>query len=414
MLELRPDDATALNNIGNIHVDRGELDKAQRFFEGALKAAPDYGPALNNLGNVLKIKGDTEQAADVLSAAVAQNETTAEAYWNLACVKKFDEGAPEIGRMEDMLKQSRLTDRERMLLGFSLGKAHDDSGNIKRAFQHLATANSLQKALLTYRVEDDIDRLMSQMDVFAGNAIHFDPVVSETQSAAPTPVFIVGMPRSGTSLIEQMLSAHSEIHGGGEVPLLDDSLSSLDWQSGDEFLAAGMQVRVNYLAHLEAIRGRAAYVTDKLPLNFRWIGAIFALFPQAKIIHVVRDARATCWSNFKHYYSGNGNGFAYNLDDVVAYYLAYSKLMQHWEQVFGDRVFRLDYDQLTADPEPSMRDLLRYLELDWQDVCLSPEQNRRAVYTSSATQVRRRIYQNSSQDWKRFSDFIRPAFDPLP
>lgn len=412
VLELRRDDATALNNIGNIHVERGELEEAQRSFERALAASPTYGPALTNLGNIFKIKGDTARAAEFLSAAIEKREASAEAYWNLATVKKFDEGAFEIDRMEEALERNNLTDRERLLIGFSLGKAYDDIGDVERAFRHLSNANHLQKSRLAYRVEDDIEGLTAQKAAFPRKALDF--AASEAPVGAPTPVFIVGMPRSGTSLIEQMLSAHSEIHGGGEIELLNDRLSELDWQSVDAFSSAGMCVRDEYLGHLGSAGADAPFVTDKLPANFRWIGAIFSIFPNAKIVHVVRDARATCWSNFKHYYSGEGNGFAYDLGDVVAYYLAYSNLMWHWTQVFGDRIFRMDYDKLTETPEPLMRDLLDYLELEWQEACLAPEQNTRAVYTSSATQVRRRIYRNSSRDWRKFAELIGPAFDALP
>lgn len=414
VLELRPRDATALNNIGNIHIDRGALDEAQQVFEAALDASPHYGPALNNLGNVLKIRGDTARAAEILSQAIRTGQATAEAFWNLASVKTFEKDAPEIARMEQALGQSQLPDREKMLIGFALGKAYDDTGDVARAFHHLVAANHIQKSLLAYDLDKDISGLHAQMAVFSESAADFACSTSRTQGDAPIPVFIVGMPRSGTSLVEQMLSAHSEIHGAGELPFLDNTLLGLDWNNIDAFSSVHLRLRQEYLAHLDAISGGAAYVTDKLPLNFQWVGAIFSMFPNARIVHVERDARATCWSNFKHYFSSKGNGYAYNLDDVVAYYLAYSDLMQHWHTLFGNRIFRLDYDHMTADPEPCLRDLIRYLGLEWQDACLAPEQNRRAVYTSSATQVRRRVYQNSSRDWKRFAGLIGPAFDALP
>lgn len=315
--------------------------------------------------------------------------------------------------MESALEQSDMTDRDRMLIGFALGKAYDDVGDVTRAFSHLSAANALQKARLGYRPEDDIARLAAQKAVFSEAAVAFDPPENDADKAAPAPVFILGMPRSGTTLIEQMLSAHSRVHAGGEIEFLNDWLSRLDWRGIGDFSAAGPRFRDEYLDHLAALGEGAAYVTDKLPLNFQWIGAIFSMLPDAKIVHVVRDARATCWSNFKHYYSGDGNGFAYDLDDVVAYYSAYSDLMKHWDKVFAQRIFRLDYDRLTEDPEPPMRDLLRYLGLDWQEACLAPERNARAVYTSSATQVRRRIYRKSSRAWERYADLVGTAFDTL-
>ncbi len=414
VLELRKGDASALNNIGTIHVERGQLKEAQDAFEMALASSPQYGPALANLGNLHKIKGDMAEATKFLTAATKDGQASAEVYWNLAAVRTFEVGALEIERMKKALEQENLTDREQLLIGFSLGKAYDDIGDIEHAFRHLSEANRLQKSRLGYRVEDDNRRLAAQKAAFPKTAVDFGLAGADTPADAPTPIFIVGMPRSGTSLIEQMLSAHSEIHGGGEIELLNERLSRLDWQSVDAFASAGVQVRNTYLEHLRAAGSDTFYITDKLPVNFCWVGAIFSIFPHAKIVHVVRDARATCWSNFKHYYSGDGNGFAYDLGDVASYYLAYTDLMRHWEQLFGDRIFRVDYDGLTEDPEPTTRELLGFLDLEWQEACLAPERNTRAVYTSSATQIRRRIYRNSSGDWKKFADLIGPAFDALP
>ncbi|MCC1480014.1 tetratricopeptide repeat-containing sulfotransferase family protein [Roseibaca sp. Y0-43] len=410
VLELRPGDPTALNNIGNIQIEQGKPAEAQASFEAALHSAPDYTPALVNLGNVLKIRGETGRAAEILSRAVAQGDAGGEAYWNLASVKSFAPDAPEIAQMEAALGRNRLTERDKMLIGFALGKAYDDTGDVTRAFHHLTAANRIQKGLLGYKLEDDLNRLAALKSVFGAGSL---PVATIPQDA-PRPIFIVGMPRSGTSLLEQMLSAHSDIHGGGEIALLDNALSRLDWTDSAAFLAAAPRLQADYLAHLQTLGQGAACVTDKLPLNFEWIGAILSIFPQAKIVHVSRDARATCWSNFKHYYSSNGNGFAYDLSDTVAYYGAYRDLMRHWDRLFGARLFHLDYDRMTQAAEPVLRDLLAYLGLDWQAACLAPEQNRRAVYTSSATQVRRGIYQDSSQAWERYAELIGPAFDPLP
>lgn len=414
VLALRPGDATALNNIGNICIDNGEVDAAQACFESALASAPSYGLAMNNLGNVLKIKGDAAGARDVLSRAIATGGATGETYWNFASVTTFAPDTAEIGLMEQALHEGRLAQRERMLIGFALGKAHDDSGDVARAFRHLAKANQLQKRRLCYLVQNDTERLAAQQAAFSDAVVDVDHDAASPQTVSPRPIFIVGMPRSGTSLVEQMLSAHAAVHGGGELPHLDAALSALDWRSTDDLATAGSRIRAEYLGHLASIGGGLAHVTDKLPVNFRWVGAILSLFPEAGIVHVVRDPRATCWSNFKHYYSGDGNGFAYDLDDVVTYYLAYRDLMRHWQRLFGDRIFRLDYERLTAEPEPVMRDLLGHLGLDWQEACLAPQDNRRAVYTSSATQVRRSVYADSSRDWARYADRIGRAFDPLP
>ena len=262
-------------------------------------------------------------------------------------------------------------------------------------------------------IEEDIKAFNLQRDVFSADRTDLFGDF-EFRKYQKSPIFIVGMPRSGTSLIEQMISSHSEIFGGGEFEHLNTALSALEWRHPYAFQLEGMRIADAYLAHLKKQSGNEQFVTDKLPVNFLWIGAIFALFPDAKIVHVRRDARATCWSNYKHYYASDGNGFAYDLGDLAAFYLEYLDLMKHWDRLFGDRIFTVDYDALVEAPEPLTRDLLTYLGVPWQDNCLRPEENQRAVYTSSAAQVRNGIYTRSSRDWERYSDLIGSAFDTLP
>ncbi len=413
VLARRPGDPAALNNIGTIQIETGALDDAQSSFEQALASEPKYGPALNNLGNVLKIKGHTEDAARVLSASVNNGTASAETYWNLVSVKRFGPDDAEIAVMEGALNDAQRSENERMLLGFALGKAYEDVGDFKTSFERLVGANKRRKADLRYRVANDLQHMERQKVLFSDRGSN-DGSPGNSPAVGPVPIFITGMPRSGTSLVEQMLSAHGDVHGGGEIELLNERLSKLDWSSMDDLNTSAEALRSNYLAHLVSLSDDARFVTDKLPVNFMWIGAIRTIFPEAKIIHVQRNARATCWSNFKHFFSSRGNGFAYDLDDVVTYYCAYRNLMAHWHQAFPGDIHDLDYDRMTEDAEPAIRNLLAYIGIPWEDACLAPEKNKRAVYSSSATQVRRKIYQGSSEGWKKFEPYIGGAFDALP
>ena len=171
--------------------------------------------------------------------------------------------------------------------------------------------------------------------------------------------------------------------------------------------------RERYLAELAKRAEGQAFVTDKMPQNFRYIALICAAFPEAKIVHVQRSAEATCWSNFKHYFASKGLGYSYNLRDTIAYYGLYKDLMHFWSQSYSDRIYNLDYDKLTEDQEPETRRLIEYLGLNWEDACLAPQNNKRSVKTASQQQVRKKVYKGSSQAWRKYEPFLDGVFDEL-
>ena len=221
------------------------------------------------------------------------------------------------------------------------------------------------------------------------------------------------MPRSGTTLVEQIVSSHSEVTGAGELPYVS--------QFGDH-LAAGLTAptleavsvfRDRYLAELAKKANGQAFITDKMPQNFQHIALICAAFPEAKIVHVQRSADATCWSNFKHYFVSKSLGYSYSLADTVEYYGLYKDLMHFWSQSYSDRIYNLDYDKLTEDQEPQTLRLIEYLELNWEDTCLAPQNNKRSVKTASQQQVRQKVYKGSSQAWRKYEPFLDGVFDGL-
>ena len=172
-------------------------------------------------------------------------------------------------------------------------------------------------------------------------------------------------------------------------------------------------MRNSYLEELEKISNNNHFVIDKMPHNFLHIGLIIKTLPEAKVIHVKRDPAATCWSNFKHYFSHKGLGYSYDLDDTVSYYKLYQDLMAFWDQHYGRHIYQLDYDKLTIEQELETRKLIKHLELGWEDACLSPQDNKRSVSTASQQQVREKVYKGSSQAWRKFEPYLNGAFDEL-
>jgi hypothetical protein len=228
-----------------------------------------------------------------------------------------------------------------------------------------------------------------------------------------TPIFILGMPRSGTTLVEQIVSSHSKVTGAGELPYVAQFGTKLVAGLTNPTLEAVSEFRERYIAELAKRAEGQAFVTDKMPQNFRYIALICGAFPEAKIVHVQRNAEATCWSNFKHYFAPKDLGYSYNLGDTVKYYGLYKELMHFWSQSYNDRIYHLDYDKLTEDQEPETRRLIKCLGLKWEDTCLAPQNNKRSVKTASQQQVRQKVYKGSSQTWRKYEPFLDGVFDGL-
>ena len=214
------------------------------------------------------------------------------------------------------------------------------------------------------------------------------------------------MPRSGTTLIEQIISCHSDVTGAGELEVVRRLAVDLPSSKSSDF-------RDHYFEKVGPLALGNRFVTDKMPHNFLHIDLICRALPEAKIIHVKRDPAAICWSNYQHYFPSQELAYACDLEDIVNYYQMYDDLMQFWYDNYGDRIYQLDYDQLTVDQEAETIKLIHHIGLEWQNACLSPHKNMRGVHTASQQQVRQKVYTGSSAHWRKFEPFLQGAFDRL-
>jgi hypothetical protein len=221
------------------------------------------------------------------------------------------------------------------------------------------------------------------------------------------------MPRSGTTLVEQIISSHSEVTGAGELGYVEryglklaTGDCSIDNNSASEF-------REKYLLELSKVSNGKKIITDKMPKNFQFIPLICATLPEAKIIHIKRNPSATAWSNYRHYFPTKDLGYCYNINDVISYYRLYSDLMASWISEYGDRIYNLSYEKLTTDQDNETRQLIKHLGIEWEDACLSPQDNIRSIKTASQQQVRQKVYQRSSEAWRKYELFLSGAFDTL-
>ena len=302
-----------------------------------------------------------------------------------------------------------------MILNSVSGIAGED-----QSFYYLEQANLLRKQELNYKIDDDRRLTTRIRELFTAPNPTLE--VPPDGSTSTQPLFIVGMPRSGTSLVEQILASHSKVHGAGELTAMNELasriLSNLPDQNVSQDTSQLSQNAINtvhddYLEELAALNVPENTITDKMTLNFRWIGLILCAFPDAKIIHVNRDPRATCWSIYKHYFPFKGGGYAYDQVDLVEFFMLYIDLMSFWRERFPNTVYELCYEDLTENQEPETRKLLAYCGLEWEEQCLSFHETKRAVRTASAAQVRKSMYQGSSEAWRNYEVHLQPLISGL-
>ena len=410
-IKIKPDYEEAYSNMGIALKEKGDLAAAIESYKQAIKIKPDYADAYLNMGVSLKDKGDLDAAIESYKQAIKIKPDYAEAHSNLSFVHKYMVGDKLLIQLESLYAQKGLTGDQKCHLCFALAKANEDIGEHNQAFTYLKEGNSIRKKLLDYNITQD-EKLFSTLKK-ASKALHKTKLCINKKTSDITPIFILGMPRSGTTLVEQIISSHSQVKAAGELDYVRRLGYNLSIGTTDVTQSNLTAFRQAYLDALAKVSEGRSFVTDKMPHNFQFIGLICAAFPEAKIIHIRRDPRATCWSNFKHYFPAKGLGYSYDLCDLVKYYKLYGDLMRFWHQHLSNLIYDLDYDALTNNQEEETRFLIEHIGLDWDDACLSPENNKRVAKTASQQQVQKKVYRNSSQEWLKFDKFLDGEFDKL-
>jgi len=407
-------------------------DAAVKSFEKAIAINPDYVEAHNNLGSILNALGHLDVAIECYEKAIAINPDFSDAYYNLSYVKKYTANDPQITKMKTLLSDSKLSRSDRINLCFALAKVNEKLDNQDELFKYLHEANHLRKLELNYSFDRSKTLFKTVKEIFGSSYSDIEKSLSSEPSTFK-PIFIVGMPRSGSTLVEQIMSSHHAVHGAGELPnlsiiigqIVSDNLTQgsdiASTSIGDKKInlsnaysiskKAFLSIREQYLDTLSNLNVPESVITDKFLLNFLYIGFILTAFPEAKIVHMKRDARATCWSIYR--INLKGLDYGNNFEDLAGFYGLYADLMDFWHQLFPGKIYDMCYEDLTINQEEETRKLLQYCELDWDENCLSFHKNKRAVESASVLQVRKKMYQGSSEAWKKYEAYLKPLIKSL-
>ena len=404
-----PNDLTLGLLISQALIDQGRLRDAVEFLRQVVTAHPTSVPAVNSLAKRLSEVGEFEASRKTFELAIQLDPTNAFAYLGWAQAKKI--GGEDLGMvraMERAATVSTLTESERIQLLFAIGKSYDDLAKFEEAMRSYREANSLRDQVSSRTnpfqpaVYEELFKLTQE--IFTKETI---ARLKTTYESNPTPIFIVGMFRSGTTLVEQILSSHSHIAAGGEIQYwLDASAGCFNHPKHTFDFPRAVALRRPYQRQLVNYSATASYVTDKMPGNYRVLGLLRILFPKAKFIHCVRHPADICLSIFMTAFNTPPN-YASDPEKLIYTYRLYQRTMNHWKAVLGPgEIHEIRYEDLVKDPEAIIRALISFCGLDLESGCLAPEKNNRSVSTASIWQARQPIYRTATEKWRRYEPWL--------
>jgi len=445
-LNIDPTNIAIMNNLANVYKSIDEIELSENLFNKIIKNKPNYLNAYINLGNLQRDSNNFEKAIDLYNLALKINSQNPVTLYSLALAHqglgnfilaiefaektlsidpKFTQADMLISQctkykfenehyknMNSKNRELQLNDNQKINLSFAIAKANEDLNYIEKSFEHLDKANKINRKLLDFDINNETVFFNKIKKVFYD--IDFKKM-SEDYINRKQIIFILGMPRSGTSLVEQIITSHSTVFGAGELPQLSKiiknelmvknslSTSNVNRLINDEpFLN---KLRNKYYTYLDRFNAKEDILTDKAPLNFRWIGLIKILFPNSKIIHCSRDPKDNCLSLYKNYFEG-GLNFSYNQKELVSYFGLYSDLMNFWNTKFSSSIFEAKYEQIIKQPEKEIKKIINFCDLDWEDNCLKFYNNKTPIKTMSTAQARQPIYNSSVNSYAKFSSFL--------
>tara|TARA_B100000530_G_scaffold248286_1_gene162998 strand:- start:1699 stop:3804 length:2106 start_codon:yes stop_codon:yes gene_type:complete len=420
-LSLKPDYIDGLRTKSLILLNLNKYDDALNIQKKLIKLDSANVVDFCNLGVLYQNLGDIELAKDSFKKAIKSDSNYTPSFRYLSGVTSYKFDDPYINIMEEKLSSKSLDDDMQMQLFFALSKAYEDIGNFDKALNFINKANEKLELMFPYDINSLLETSSQIKKTFSSNYMNS---LKESGIMNSKLIFIIGMPRSGTTLVEQILSSHSIVQGGGELDFFENCLRKNfngkpmleiinNFQnSSDDILSL---IGDDYLKMIGNLRNKDVFITDKMPTNFKYIGIIMKIFPDAKVIHCQRDPYDTCISNYKNYFNAKSMGYTNNMDNLISYYNNYQRLIKHWEKLPYIDYLSIKYEDLISDQKSMTEQILKYCNLDWEDNCLDFYKNKRVVNTASHYQVRQKINNKSVGFWKNyeslFMNYDKDVFD---
>ena len=449
VIELDNNNLAAMNNLANVYKDLNEPKNAEKFYKKILKINPNYINTINNYAGLnFKLNKHEEAIALYKKAAKIDNNTTI-VHYNLGLVYqslgkfkeaefhfrevlridpnmniadrimgrfiKYDKNNNHLKEMLQKIDNKKLNDESKINLNFALGKAYEDLLDFKKSFFYLEKGNKIKDSISKYDVKAD-NLLFNDIKNFFENYNYDEKII--TQKSNKKIIFILGLPRSGTSLIEQIIASHPDVYGSGELNYLEKLITNnffkenilkipnLKKEIGQELIK---KISAKYFELIGDFKSNKQNITDKAPLNFMWIGFIKILFPNAKVIHCVRDPKDNCLSLYKNIFDENQN-WTYNKSNLFNYYKNYYELMNFWKKKFPNFIFDCKYEDLIVNSNIEIKKLLNFCDLSWDDNCLKFYNTKRPIKTLSVAQARQPLYTSSISSNKNFEPFLSDLF----
>lgn len=397
----------------------GEFERAFELFDQVLTAIPNDPATLTSRGHALKTTGDTGKAIASYQAAFTAKPDHGDAYYALANLKTYQFDETQIAAMRTQVARTDLAFMDRVHFSFALGKAYEDAGDYEQSFQFYDEGNTLKRRQTRY----DADAMQSELQRQAEFCT--SGLFAKHQGAgcpAPDPIFILGLPRAGSTLLEQILASHSHVDGTLELPNILALAHRLRGRKAGEALYPGIlhdltadrlaKMGQDFIDNTRIHRQGAPFFIDKMPNNFRHIGLIKLILPNAKIIDARRDPMDCCFSGFKQLFA-EGQEFTYGLEEIGRYYSDYTALMEHWDAVLPGQILRVQHEDVLDDLDGQVRRMLDYLGLPFEEACVNFHKNKRAVRTASSEQVRQPINRSGVAAWKPFEPWLDPLKQAL-
>ena len=408
-----PDDPRFLDMAGHAWFLMGRYDEAWPLFERAVSLSPDTEMLLVHKASCAVFVGKTDTARSIYKSILKRNPKNQRIHYELAQLGR----ARDDKHVQQMLKALRKgAPADNIFLYYALGKEYEDLERWDSAFEFYKKGGDAVKTISNYDVAEDVDVIDTIVETCTSSWLQDSPA---SQSIAPVPIFVVGLPRTGTTLTDRILSNHSQVESAGESQLLQMVLRS-GTRAGNEIGITSAQIKAaarrepatiarDFLGAIKHRLGGAPYFIEKLPENVLYLGFVAKAWPDAKIVHLRRHPMDACFAVYKQSYFR----FAYSLDDLAEYYLAYDRLSRHWREALGTRMVEIHYEDLVSDQENQTRDLLDALGLDFEEGCLHFDTNVAPVATASSVQVRERVHTRSVEKWKKFAAQLQPLKERL-